>query len=72
MHGNFFPYHLFQINELAFEDFFSVLWIRIGFNADQDPAFYLNEDPDQDLGSQTNADPSHPDPGLNAPPLLIC
>jgi hypothetical protein len=23
-----------------------VLWIRIGFNADTDPAFYLNADPD--------------------------
>jgi hypothetical protein len=30
-----------------------VLWIRIGFNADPDPAFYLNEDPDR----QTNGDP---------------
>ncbi len=27
--------------------------IRIGFNADPDPAFYLEVDP----GSQTNADP---------------
>jgi hypothetical protein len=43
----------------------SVLWIRIGFNADPDPdpAFYLNADPDTDPDprSQTNADP---DPGL--------
>jgi hypothetical protein len=31
-------------------------WIRICFDADPDPAFYLNADPD--LGSQTNADPS--------------
>jgi hypothetical protein len=29
-----------------------VLWIRTGFNADPDPAFYLNVDPDAD-----------PDPG---------
>ncbi len=36
-----------------------MLWIRIGFNADKDPAFYLNADPDTDpdLESQTNADP---------------
>jgi hypothetical protein len=32
-----------------------VLWIRIGFNANPDPAFYLNGD--LDPGSQTNADP---------------
>jgi hypothetical protein len=37
----------------------AVLWIRTGFNADPDPAFYLNVDPDP--GSQTNADP---DPAL--------
>jgi hypothetical protein len=34
------------------------VWIRIGFNADPDRAFYLNADPDQE--SQTNADS---DPG---------
>ncbi len=33
----------------------AVLWIRIGFNADPDPAVTLNADPDR--GSQTNADP---------------
>jgi len=27
-----------------------VLWIRIGFNADPDPAFYLNAAPDTDAG----------------------
>ncbi len=27
-----------------------MLWIRIGFNADLDLAFYLNADPDPDLG----------------------
>ncbi len=32
----------------------AVLWIRIGFNADLDPAFYFNED--LDPGSQTDAD----------------
>ncbi len=37
---------------------FPVLWIRIGFNVDPDPAFfYLNADTDPDSGSQTNADP---------------
>ncbi len=38
-----------------------VLWIRIGFNADPDSAFYLSADldtdPDLDPGSQINADP---------------
>jgi hypothetical protein len=38
----------------------SVLWIRISFNANPDPACYLNADPNPDPGSQTNADP---DPG---------
>ncbi len=44
-------------------------WIRIGFNVDTDPAFYLivdvdpdpafylNADPDPEPGSQTNVDP---------------
>ncbi len=32
-------------------------WIRIGFIADPDPAFYFSADPDPDPGSQTNADP---------------
>jgi hypothetical protein len=32
-----------------------VLWIRIGFNANPVPAFYLSADLDPD--SQTNADP---------------
>ncbi len=42
-----------------------VLWIRIGFSADPDPALYFNADPDP--GSQTNSDP---DPGsqTNADP----
>jgi hypothetical protein len=35
------------------------VWIRIGFNADPDRAFYLNANPDQE--SQINADS---DPGL--------
>ncbi len=37
----------------------AVLWIRTGFNADPDPAFYLNadQDPDPDPGSPTNAVP---------------
>jgi hypothetical protein len=33
---------------------YSVVDTPIGFNADLDPPFYLNADPD--LGSQTNAD----------------
>ncbi len=37
---------------------------RIGFNADPDPAFYLNADPDPDPGSQINADA---DPGQTMP-----
>jgi hypothetical protein len=37
-----------------------LLWIRIDFNADPVPAFYLNAGPDP--GSKTNADPD-PDPG---------
>jgi hypothetical protein len=35
----------------------SVIWIRIGFNADPELTFYLNEDPYLDPGSQTNAAP---------------
>ena len=27
-----------------------MLWIRVGFNADPDPAVYLNADPDPDPG----------------------
>ncbi len=39
-----------------------MLWIRFGFNADPDKAFYLNANPDP--GSQTNADPDLvPNPG---------
>ena len=41
-----------------------MLWIRIGFNADPDLAFYRNADPDPDPGSQTSADP---DPGQTLP-----
>jgi hypothetical protein len=35
-----------------------VLWIRIGFNADLGPAFYLNADldPETDSWSETNTD----------------
>ncbi len=37
--------------------------VRTGLDANPDPAFYLNADPDQDPGpgSQTNVDPD-PDP----------
>ncbi len=34
-----------------------MLWIRIGFYADPDPAVYLNADQDPDPGDQNNADP---------------
>ncbi len=41
-----------------------VLWIRISFNPDPDPAFYPSADPDPDSGSQCNANPSlDPVPG---------
>jgi hypothetical protein len=37
----------------------AVLWIRVGFNADPDPAFDLKADPDSDKDpeSKTNGDP---------------
>jgi hypothetical protein len=49
----------FVAKQLIIFALFSVLWIRIGFNADPDPAFYFDADPDSDPdpGSQTNADP---------------
>ena len=34
----------------------SVGYLKIGFNVDPEPAFYLIADPDPDPGSQTNAD----------------
>jgi hypothetical protein len=46
-----------------FCQFFPVLWIRIGFSADPDPAFNLIAHPDPDPESQTNAVHAHPDPG---------
>ncbi len=48
----------FKITLQSYDDHFVMtlsLWIRNGFNADPDPAFYLNADPDS--GSQTNAKP---------------
>jgi hypothetical protein len=45
-----------------------VLWIRCGFNADPDQAFYLNADPDP--GIQTNADPNL-DPGQTLKPHKV-
>jgi hypothetical protein len=45
-YGRCFTYSFYQ----------TVLWIRICFDADPDPAFYLNADPDP--GSQINAVPS--------------
>jgi hypothetical protein len=35
-----------QVTKLCLPE--AVLWIRTGFNADPDPAFYLNEEPDTD------------------------
>jgi hypothetical protein len=32
-------------------------FLRVGFNADPDPAAYIDADPDPDLWNQTNADP---------------
>jgi hypothetical protein len=31
---------------------YPVLWIRIGFNGDPDPAFFVNADPVQDFDDQ--------------------
>ncbi len=45
-----------------------VLWIRISFNADPDPAFHLIAD--LDLGSQNNADPD-PDSSQTLPTLKL-
>jgi hypothetical protein len=41
----------------------SVLWIRIGFKADPDPAFYLNVNVDSDPGNKTKWIYADPDPG---------
>jgi hypothetical protein len=49
-----------RVNVTLHKLLWTVLGIRIGFNADPDPVFNLNADPDP--GSQTNADTS-PDPG---------
>jgi hypothetical protein len=38
-----------------------VLWIRIGFNSDPDPDFFLNADPDQ--GAKPTRIHADPDPG---------
>ncbi len=44
------------------------MWIRIGFNSDPDPAFYLNMDPDPAFYLNADTDPAFylnadPDPG---------
>ncbi len=36
-----------------------VLWIRIGFSADPDPAFFVNADPDAGSGSGVKGRSSH-------------
>ncbi len=41
-----------SVNSLSLR---AVLWIRSGFNANLDPVYYFNTDPDQ--GRHTNADP---------------
>ncbi len=53
--------------------FFAVIWIRIGFNGAPDPAFYLNADPDLDIGSKTNSIHSDTDtnPGQTLPSLKV-
>jgi hypothetical protein len=38
------------------------VWIRIGFSAEPDPAFYVNADPDPEI--QINADPGQTLPSL--------
>jgi hypothetical protein len=50
---------------------FAVMWIRIGFNAAPDPAFYLNADPDLDQGRKTNTihSDTDTDPGQILPLL---
>jgi hypothetical protein len=48
---------LAQLGHFIAPRFLPVLWIRIGFTADPEPAFYLNADLDPAPGSQTNADP---------------
>ncbi len=51
-----YPYYsVIQCNCLRTIRAFCVFYIRTGFNADLDPAFYLNTD--SDSGSQNNADP---------------
>ncbi len=49
-------YPQFPYGTTGFSWFFmdSALWISIGFQADPDPSFHLNTDPD--LGSQTDQD----------------
>jgi hypothetical protein len=38
---------------------FSLLWIRIGFSADTDLAFYLSRDPDPGIQNNAVPDPGH-------------
>jgi hypothetical protein len=44
-----------------------VLWIIIGLNADQNPAFNPNADPDPDLGSHANGIYADPNSGPTLP-----
>ncbi len=63
LYGKFVTYQPILSPEVRIRTVFTriwpVLWIHIGFNADTEPAFYLNGDPYPipDPGSQTNADP---------------
>jgi hypothetical protein len=46
------------------------MWIRIGFNAAPDPAFYLNINPDLDIGSKLMIlSDTYTDPGQTLPSL---
>jgi hypothetical protein len=50
-HSDFVPTELQQTFFFLSIALFPVLWIRIGFSAYSDPAFYLKADPDPDPGS---------------------
>jgi hypothetical protein len=45
------------MNQCLYTD--KVVWIRIGFNADPAPAFYLNADPGSPINAHQNPDAQH-------------
>jgi hypothetical protein len=49
----------------------AVLWIRIGFHADPDPAFDLNADTDSIQGAKPMRIHSDPDIGQTLPSILL-